>query len=1190
MSMKMIIKDMFEKPINRNINGVIKVSEKDEESIYQELSEYVVTHELVKHFRTFFNNYASTISQPTSNIGVWISGFFGSGKSHFLKILSYLLDSNLNIKDKKPIEYFEDGKIDDQLIIADMKKSASVSTDVMLFNMESKSYSRKDKDAIVKIFQRVFNSLRGYCDNQYFSIADLERKLDEQGKYEEFKTEFKNITQNTWEDQRDDFYLISDDIVETLVNIEFLSEEGARNWVDKAEDNYEVSIEELTKQINNYCQQKGNNHHVIFLVDEVGQYIGENTQLMLSLQTLVEDLGTNCQGKAWVVVTSQQDIDSIVRNVPQDFSKIQGRFKTRLNLTSSDVHEVIRRRILEKNENATDSLKSKYANIKYPLKNLLTFDNTAEVKLYKDAEDFKEAYPFIPYQFYLLQQVLTSVREHSNTGKHLAEGERSMLGLFQEAAIHHMTEDDNTLIPFYTFYDTLESFIDHDKSTVIKQAYTNENLDEFDVKILKTLLMLKHVDRIESNITNITTLIINNMEEDRINLTKKVERSLKKLYNETLIGKNGNKFTFLTNEEQETNRAIRNEQVDPNEIREQIRERIYDGIITESKYKYDKTHDIDYNKSIDNDTHGNKDMGLRIITPLYDFTTLDENYQIDNTLRDISQKEHEAILYFKDDLLTEDIRNNLQITKYLNKNSTELSETVKETKNNEMKEQNKIIDIHIEESIKTAKIYINGYPEKIEEQNSKHRLNKALEILCNKIYTQISYMDFNPEKKDIKKLLDDKTTQTEFVDKKYNIILNDIEEYLDIHKNLHKTVTLNDIIKKYSKAPYGYNELEIQWLIIKLYTQKRINITKGTEDYNDYNNNQKLDIITQKKYYDNLIIEKKKQTTDREYNILKTILDEIQETSVLKEKIPNTLHEVLKDIYQQILDTRKYYSSNIRYPGKEIIEDSYDLFYEINKIEKEENFITYAVQNEDKILYYYKNLGHVFGFFKNQKETFDKAIKTTQIYEKNQYYLTEYTQLTEYIDQINEILNKKEPYHFIPELPELYGKFNTEYDKITQELKKETIKQLIQYQDNIIEKLYNEDLKNKYESKIINEYNGLKIRIENSTNIAEIKDTEPISNIYQKYNTIIKQYRPPTPPEPIPTHEEGEEKTTETYTTPIEPESVPTKPAKKITISTLNLEREIEMDNEVDIEEFLQKLKEELRKQLELNDKIKLKL
>jgi len=1182
--MKMIIKDMFEKPINRNINGVIKVSEKDEESIYQELNEYVVTHELVKHFRTFFNNYASTISNPTSDIGVWISGFFGSGKSHFLKILSYILDSNLNIKDKKPIEFFEDGKIDDQLILADMKKSANVSTDVILFNIDSKSHSREDKDAIVKIFQRVFNSLRGYCDNQYFFIADLERKLDEDGKYEEFKVEFEKLTGDSWINQRDDFYFISDDIIESLVNIDYSSEESARNWVNKAEDNYEVSIEELTKQINKYCKQKGDNHHVIFLVDEVGQYIGDNTQLMLSLQTLVEDLGTNCQGKAWVVVTSQQDIDSIVKNVPQDFSKIQGRFKTRLNLTSSDVHEVIRRRILEKNEQATDSLKSKYANIEYPLKNLLTFDNTAEVKLYKDSEDFKEAYPFIPYQFYLLQQVLTSVREHSNTGKHLAEGERSMLGLFQEAAIHHMREDDNTLIPFYTFYDTLEKFIDHDKSIVINQAYTNENLDEFDVKILKTLLMLKHVDRIESNITNITTLIINNMQDDRIELTKKVERSLKKLYGETLIGKNGDKYTFLTNEEQETNRAIRNEQVDPNEIREQIRERIYDGIITENKYQYNKTHTIDYNKSIDNDTHGNKDMGLRIITPLYDFTSLEEDYQIENTLRDLSQKEHEAILYFKDDLLTEDIRNNLQIMKYLNKNSTELSATVKETKNNEMKEQNKIIDIHIEESIKTAKIYINGYPEKIEEQNSKHRINKALEILCNKIYTQISYMDFNPEKKDIKKLLDDTTSQTEFVDKQYNIVLNDIDEFLDINKNLHKTITLNDLIKKYNKAPYGYNDLEIQWLIIKLYTQKRISITKGTEDYNEYNNNQKLDIITQKKYYDNIIIEKKKQTTDKEYNTLKGILNEIQETSVIKEEIPETLHQVLKDIYQQILETKKYYTPENRYPGNELIEESYELYYKINKIEKEEEFITFTVKHEDEILDYYEDLDRLFGFFKNQKETFDKAIKTTQIYDKNKYYLTEYPQLTEYINQINEILDKKEPYRFIPELPELYGKFNTEYDKITQKLKKETLQQLTQYQENIIEKLDNEELKNKYETQIKKEYNDLKTNIENSTNIAEIKDTDPIRNIYQKYNTKIQQYTPPD--EPTTTSQKDSD---DKHTPPTTPEPTP-KIAKKITINTLNLEKEINIDNEIDIEEFIQKLKQELRKQLELNDKIKLEL
>ena len=149
---------MFEKPIDRNINGVIKVGQKDEEIIHQELDEYVVTKQLLKHFREFFENYSNSINNPNGEIGVWISGFFGSGKSHFLKILSYILDSNLIVEDRTPISFFEE-KIDDYTIIANMKKSASVSTDVRLFNIASKISSRKDNDAIVKVFLKEFNAL-----------------------------------------------------------------------------------------------------------------------------------------------------------------------------------------------------------------------------------------------------------------------------------------------------------------------------------------------------------------------------------------------------------------------------------------------------------------------------------------------------------------------------------------------------------------------------------------------------------------------------------------------------------------------------------------------------------------------------------------------------------------------------------------------------------------------------------------------------------------------------------------------------------------------------------------------------------------------------------------------------------------------------------------------------------------------
>jgi len=107
----MFIKDMFAKPIDRDIKGVIKVGQADDENVKQELGEYVVTRELQKYFADFFGSYKKGINGHTDKMGVWISGFFGSGKSHFLKILSYLLE-NKEVNGKKAIDYF----IDDQRI------------------------------------------------------------------------------------------------------------------------------------------------------------------------------------------------------------------------------------------------------------------------------------------------------------------------------------------------------------------------------------------------------------------------------------------------------------------------------------------------------------------------------------------------------------------------------------------------------------------------------------------------------------------------------------------------------------------------------------------------------------------------------------------------------------------------------------------------------------------------------------------------------------------------------------------------------------------------------------------------------------------------------------------------------------------------------------------------------------------
>lgn len=241
----MLIKEMFRKEIDREIQGVIIAGQGESRSVSQELDEYVVTRELQRHFRDFFTAYKRGIVGTTPKMGVWISGFFGSGKSHFLKILSYLLKNEI-VGNRRALDYFiEDQKIVDPSVLADMKLAANTPVDAILFNIDAKSdsNSKQDKDAIVNVFLKVFNEMQGFCGSQP-ALADLERKLSDAGRFEEFKRAFDEAYGGAWEDSRQDFDFIQDTVVEVLSGMGFMSESAARNWCEKAVEPYQISIED----------------------------------------------------------------------------------------------------------------------------------------------------------------------------------------------------------------------------------------------------------------------------------------------------------------------------------------------------------------------------------------------------------------------------------------------------------------------------------------------------------------------------------------------------------------------------------------------------------------------------------------------------------------------------------------------------------------------------------------------------------------------------------------------------------------------------------------------------------------------------------------------------------------------------------------------------------------------------------
>lgn len=545
----MYIREMFENRINRDIKGVIKVGQTDSDNAEQELREYVVTRELSRHFADFFSNYKKGINGHTDKMGVWISGFFGSGKSHFLKILSYLLE-NREVAGIRALDYFTDGKkIDDPMTLADMKLCADMAshTDVILFNIDSKSEyaGGRSKDGIVSVFLKVFNEMQGfYGSNPH--LADLERNLADDGRFDEFKRLFYESIGKEWEQTRHKFDFIQDAVVDVLVKMNFMSEPAARNWCEKTAGNYDISIDNFAGRVAEYINKKGKNHRVVFLVDEIGQYIGGDSRLMLNLQTVAEDLGTKCKGKVWIVVTSQEAIDEITKKMEEranDFSKIQGRFDTRLSLSSTNVDEVIKKRILAKNETAAQTLRLLYGQKETVIKNLIVFNDSVEKKLYANADDFTAVYPFVPYQFNLLASVLTSIRTHGASGKHLSEGERSMLALFKESAVRITEKDAGAIIPFNMFYDSLHRFLDHSHAGVIVRALENEiiNRDKtdycFNVEALKTLFMLKYINDVEANADNLVSLLADSVDADRLALKRKVDDALCALTGQKLVQK-----------------------------------------------------------------------------------------------------------------------------------------------------------------------------------------------------------------------------------------------------------------------------------------------------------------------------------------------------------------------------------------------------------------------------------------------------------------------------------------------------------------------------------------------------------------------------------------------------------------------------------------------------------------------------
>ena len=656
-----LIGQVFERPVDRPIEGVIKAD--DDLHLKQEVEEYVVTKEVERRLEHFLHAY----NDPGFSNGVWISGFFGSGKSHLLKMLALLLE-NRDLEGVTAADLFRPKVAHDAMLAGLLDKAVRTPAHSILFNIDQKSDAiTKDKDqsdALLAVFQKVFDEHRGYYGKQAH-IARFERDLDGRGLLLQFRDAYKRLAGKPWERGREEWLLEGGTVDRAVAEVAGDGLGEPAGVLRRYRESLRISIEDFAKEVADHLNAQGPSSRINFLVDEVGQYIADNRKLMVNLQTVAESLATSCRGRAWVLVTAQQDMDTVVgqldRAQENDFSKIQARFAERMALTSADVDEVISARLLAKSPDARGEIAGLYASEQANLRTLFTFaDGSQQLRQFRDGDDFVNVYPFIPYQFPLLQQAIQGLSAHNAfEGRYSSVGERSMLQVFREAAIAVKERAVGDVAAFDLLYDGIAPSLKADVQQSVLIASRNLN-DAFAVRVLKALFLVKYVRGFKATSRNVAILLTDRLADDSSARLAKVEAALNTLEGQTYIRRDGELWEFLTNEEQDVDREIAQIEVDIAEMRGELDKVFFDEVVRAAKLRHEtSSQDFAFTRRIDDQAIGRShELGVNVTTPLHDAATV-----VAAQMRSLREDEL-VTLIAADDRFIRDLRTFLQTMRF----------------------------------------------------------------------------------------------------------------------------------------------------------------------------------------------------------------------------------------------------------------------------------------------------------------------------------------------------------------------------------------------------------------------------------------------------------------------------------------------------------------------------------------------
>lgn len=864
----MKLKELYSKPINRAVNPAVSATKFDPETERIEIQEYVFTDEIINGLFRILD--AIKNNKPYDHVGIWIDGYYGSGKSHFLKYLDYCITPSTRddalcrlleaVKAIDPLDEKHNLGFDyeELLSIANWLKRATI--DTCIFNLETSYDNSTDKKkAFLHVFWNEFNGKRGFNKFNITLAQNLEKPLAEKGVFEAFK---KRIAEEggDWNDPGMAADLIDNeldwvlDIAKELAPT--LSVDSIRERIIKRDTN--MSIDRFGMELASYLKDKGDDYRLILLADEVSQFINKERDRYLNLQEIITKLSEACDNKVWVACTAQQDLSEIMDdcNIAEEKDKegkIKGRFEVKVSLKGTQPEVITQKRILDKKEDVKPELTSLYN--KYKAGFDLQFKLPTSYSSYDSQDDFVDYYPFVPYQFKLIMQVFNSFLALGYVAKEVKGNERSIIKVIHSTAKANAEANLGKFISFDELYNNmfeegLQARGQKARQNAIDMSRTYQTdrpeRTQLALRVANVLFMICNISQTDqllfpATIDNITTLLVNDMETPRLTIKNEVEKIVEFLCDNNIIrreqGKQGapDTFTFYSEEEMKVAQLIQSQVVDNNTQAEQLKE-IFNKYITALKNKEQyKTRSFSVGLTIKQRTFlsNNPDVQVEFV--------MDADYETAEQLALQNSNQNRMVYYvgpqYRDNKrLYNAFYWYCQANRYMATQVT--SDENKKTRDEFEKRANQlyenVIKKEFEKIVDTCPV-VSGLSVIDEAELGQKRGNDRYRVAMDKhlsgIYTKANLVDYPsmPRTTDQLKKAILRPIQPGDYDG-MNAVLTDAEHEVDIYLNKQfAEVNVSDVLAKFSKAPYGWDNICTLYVINEL-------VRRHNRDYSYANN------------------------------------------------------------------------------------------------------------------------------------------------------------------------------------------------------------------------------------------------------------------------------------------------------------------------------------------------------------------